>query len=238
MPAFQVIFENENYLVINKPAGLLVHGAEHIKETNLADQLLEKYPALAKIGDDPSRPGLMHRLDKLASGLMVIAKTQDSYDSLKKQFQQRTIEKYYTALVYGKVARDEGEIDFPVARSAKGHKMAALPKTFRGEKTGDGRLAITEFTVIKRYINYTLLKLKIITGRTHQIRVHMAAYGNPLVGDDLYGTPKTKLKNRKLDLGRIFLVASELAFTDLQGETQRFTTPLPPELEHLLTTIK
>lgn len=236
--SYEKIFENDEYMVINKPAGLLVHGADHIKEPTLAEDLIAEYPELTKIGDDPNRPGLMHRLDKLASGLMVIAKTPESYENLKSQFQKRTVEKYYTALAYGKVSKDDGEINFPIERSAKGHKMAALPMTVKGQATTDGRTAVTEFSVIKRYINYTLLRLKIITGRTHQIRVHMAAYGNPLVGDDLYGTHKTKLKNHKLNLDRIFLVADSLSFTDLAGKKQSFQIPLPANLQNFLSTIK
>jgi 23S rRNA pseudouridine1911/1915/1917 synthase len=238
MLKYETIFTNDDYLVINKPAGLLVHGAEHIKESTLSDQLIADYPQLIKIGDDPNRPGLMHRLDKLASGLMVIAKNQNSFDNLKNQFQKRLVEKYYLALVYGKISKDEAEISFPIARSAKGYKMAARPKTFRGEDTADGRLAITEFTVAQRFINYTLLKVKIKTGRTHQIRVHLAAYGHPLVGDDLYGTFKTKLKNRKINLGRIFLVANSLSFRNLNNEIVKYEIDLPEELQNFLNNIK
>jgi len=245
MIKYKKIFEDDNYLVINKPAGLLVHGAPHIKEPTLVDQLLKKYPKIAKVGDDPNRPGIVHRLDKLASGLMVIAKTQQSFNDLKEQFQKRTISKYYTALVYGKIERDEGEINFPIERSAKGHRMAAKPSTVKGEKNEAGRNAFTEFTVTKRYINYTLIKVKIKTGRTHQVRVHMSAYGNPVVGDDLYGTKKTKEKNtrlrkkqEKLNLERIFLVANELEFADLKGKKKNFKINLPENLEKLLEIVK
>jgi 23S rRNA pseudouridine1911/1915/1917 synthase len=233
-PAYEIIYENSDFLVINKPAGLLVHGADHIKETSLADQLLAAYPALARVGEDSRRPGLMHRLDKSASGLMVIAKKQNVFDHLKGQFQARRVEKIYTALVHGKISKDEGEINFPICRSVKGSRMAALPATDKGEQQTAGRQAITEFTVAKRFVNYTFLKVKIKTGRTHQIRVHLSAYGYPVVGDDLYGTRKTKTKNQKLGLGRIFLVADELSFTDLAGQKHSFSIPLPPELSHFL----
>lgn len=243
---YETIYENDEYLIINKPAGLIAHGAGHIKEETLADQLIHDYPELVKIGDDPSRPGLMHRLDKLASGLMVIAKTQPSFDNLKLQFQKRTTEKEYCALAFGKIAKDDGVIDFPIMRSAKGFRMAALPKTVKGESNEQGRTAITEFMVAKRYINYTLLSVKIITGRTHQIRVHLSAYGNPLVGDDLYGTRKTKILNQKLknylDIGtgenRIFLVAIKLSFNDLSGTIQTYSIPLPDNIQNLLNSIK
>ncbi|HAM88101.1 MAG: Pseudouridine synthase [Candidatus Falkowbacteria bacterium GW2011_GWC2_38_22] len=234
---YELIDKTEDYLVINKPAGLLTHGAKHIDETSLTDLLLADYPEIAKVGEDESRPGIMHRLDKLASGLIVIARNDEGYADLKKQFQERAISKCYTALAYGKVEKDEDEINFPIERSAKGHKMAALPITIKGKPSFDGRHAITRFEVLKRYINYTLLKVKIETGRTHQIRCHFSAYGCPLVGDDLYATKKTKLKNAKLNLGRIFLVADNLEFTDLNGERKKYSIELPEELKTFLEKI-
>jgi 23S rRNA pseudouridine1911/1915/1917 synthase len=232
------IYEDENYLVINKPAGLLTHGTDKITEESLADLLIKEYPSLENIGEDKTRPGIMHRLDKLASGLLVIAKTQAAYDDLKAQFQKRKIKKIYTALVFGKIAKDESEINFPIQRSAQGFKMAALPMSYKGTAMGAGREAKTLFWITKRYINYTMLKVRIKTGRTHQIRVHLAAYGHPLVGDDVYGTKKTKEKNKKLGTDRIFLVADELEFTDLSGEKKSFKIHLPTELIKLLEKIK
>lgn len=235
---YQKIFVNDEFVIIDKPAGLISHGAKHIEEESLTDELLKEFPEVAKVGDDPERPGLMHRLDKLASGLMVIARTQDSFDNLKKQFQKREVEKIYTALVYGKVIKDEDEINFPIDRSAKGYKMAALPLSKGGEINDDGRRAFSEFSVMQRFINYTLLRVRIKTGRTHQIRVHMAAYGHPIVGDDLYGTAKTKIKNKKLGVERIYLVASELSFKDLAGQKHHFKIDLPEEFSYLLKNIK
>ncbi|MDD5032044.1 MAG: RluA family pseudouridine synthase [Patescibacteria group bacterium] len=236
----EIIAETDEYLVINKPAGLIMHGNDAKKEKSLAEMLVKKYPGIKKIGEDPERPGIVHRLDKEASGLVVIAKTQDSFDNLKKQFQKRTMEKKYTALVYGQISKDEEEILFPLKRSPDG-KMAALPIAYRDKKNADQpgvRRAITEFKVIKKFINYTLLKVKIKTGRTHQIRVHMLSYGHPLVGDDLYSTKKTREQNKKLNLGRIFLVADKLSFTDLAGDRQTFTIELPGELKEVLKKVK
>jgi len=238
MLKYKKIFENDEYLVANKPAGLLTHGTEHISEQSFAEFLLKDYPKIKKIGDDPFRPGIVHRLDKLASGLLVVAKTQASFDNIKKQFQKRTVEKYYTALVYGKIEKDEDEINFPIARSAKGYKMAALPLTCKKEKNPGGRTAITEFNVCKKFINYTLLDVKIKTGRTHQIRVHLSAYGHPIVGDDLYGTKKTKIKNLKLGLKRLFLVSHKLSFRDLNGQKQTYQIDLPDDLNKFLEKIK
>jgi len=235
----EIIAETKDYVVINKPAGLLVHGAPHIKEETLVDWLLQKYPKIGQVGEDLDRPGIMHRLDKDVSGLMVIAKNQASYDSLKEQFKNRTITKEYTALVYGKVLKDEDEIDFPIKRSTKGYKMAAVPQNFNSENDeARVRQATTVFSVIKRLINFTLLKVTIKTGRTHQIRVHLHAYGYPLVGDDLYNNKQSKSKNKKYNLGRVFLVATHLEFTDLSGTKQVFTAGLPKDLVQFLDQIK
>jgi len=252
MEKYKKIFEDKNYLIINKPAGLLVHGADHIKEPTLVEQLIDNYPEIVKIGDDPARPGIIHRLDRDVSGLMVVCKSQEAFDSLKKQFQKRTVEKEYIALVYGKIEKDEGEIDFPIKRSNKGFKMAAVPifslplsssnsadkHASRERKVRIARQALTEFEVIKKFINYTLLRVKIKTGRTHQIRVHMLAHGHPIVGDNLYSTKKTREKNKKLNLDRVFLVANGLSFYGLGGESQAFKINLPSELENFLKKIK
>jgi len=232
LPKLKIVQETDDYLVINKPAGVIIHGGEGINEATLTDALEKKYPAIIKIGDDPLRPGIVHRLDKESSGLLVVAKTNEMFLHLKKQFQTRKIIKKYTALVYEKIDKEEDKINFPISRSAKGYKMAAHANN------QTGRQAITEFTVAKEFINYTLLNVKIKTGRTHQIRVHMSAYGHPVVGDHLYGTRKTKEKNDKLGLNRIFLHADYLAFKNLEGEQQEFEIKLPVELKKVLEIIK
>lgn len=249
----KIIFENSDYLVINKPAGLIVHGGPGITEPVLTDWLRKKYPEIENIGDDPLRPGIVHRLDKEASGLMIITKTQKAFDYFKKQFQKRKIVKKYLALAHGRISKDDDIINFPIKRSKDGYKMAALPVssetisdknkpnnrdrgTLRAQE--DSKEAITEFSVLNRYINYTLLDVKIKTGRTHQIRVHFYAYGHPLVGDPLYWTKKTKVKNEKLKLGRIFLVARELSFKDLDGEKQIFSIEPPTDLQSFLDKTK
>ncbi|PLX26661.1 RNA pseudouridine synthase [Candidatus Parcubacteria bacterium] len=235
---YELIDKTKDYLVINKPAGLLTHGAPHIKEPSLVDQLIKDFPEIIGVGEDPERPGIMHRLDKMASGILVIAKNMDSFDSLKKQFKERTVKKEYSALVFGKLEKDEDDINFPIKRSSKGFKMAALPATKDGKDNKDGRRAMTHFWVNKRFFHYTLINVAIKTGRTHQIRVHMSAYGHPLVGDDVYGTKKTRIKNKKINLGRIFLVARKLEFQNLKGETVKYEIDLPTELKEFLDTIK
>lgn len=248
-PVPEIIAETSDYLVINKPAGLAVHGGGNLKGPTLADWLIGRYPTIRTVGDDPARPGLVHRLDKEVSGLMVVAKTPAAFSSLKKQFQDREIAKEYLALVHGQIAADSGHIDFPIARAKSGYKMAALPARTddllgRRQTTGrdqgninrwfQARPAETEFTVLKRFVNYTLLQVKIKTGRTHQIRVHFFAYGHPLVGDPLYFTKKTKIQNQKINLGRIFLMANHLDFRDLAGQRQNFSLELSPELQTAL----
>ncbi len=249
----EIIFENTDYLVINKPAGLAVHGGGNIKDETLADLLVKKYPKIKTVGDDPIRPGLVHRLDKDVSGLMVIAKNQKTFELLKNQFKDRDVNKEYLALVHGKLSADYGDINFPIKRSSEGYKMAALPHnavnllsrrqpTDRDQGNLDGlfkaREAITEYNVIKRFINYTLVQVKIKTGRTHQIRVHFFALGHPLVGDNLYFNKKSKVQNKKVNLGRIFLIANNLSFKDGHQEIQKFTLDLPTELKNFLQTLK
>lgn len=232
LPKIKIIKETDDYLVVDKPAGLLMHGADNETRTSLVDWLIKKYPEISKVGEDPARPGIVHRLDKDVSGLVVIAKTQKSFDNLKKQFQGRRVIKQYQALVYGDDLPLEGEIRFKMGRSAKGYRMAARPLNQAG------KIAITDFTVEHYYYNYALLKVKIKTGRTHQIRAHLAAYNHPVVGDDLYGTNKHKILNKKFNLGRIFLAATDLSFIDLEGERQSFSIELPNELRKVLKNLK
>lgn len=245
----EIIFEDDNYLVIDKPADLIVHGGPGITDTTLADLLIEKYPEIKDVGEDKIRPGIVHRLDKEVSGLMVIAKNNESFKSLKEQFKDRDVNKIYIALVHGKIEKDYDEINFPIKRAKEGYKMAALPlnvenllvrKSPKSRDKGNieglfkARPASTSFQVIKRFINYTLLEVNIKTGRTHQIRVHFSAYGHPLVGDNLYYTKKSKEKNKKINLGRVFLVATQLSFFDLKGEKKEFSLEMPEELNNFL----
>lgn len=229
-PTVAIIFEDENYLVVNKPAGLIVHpSALHTAPDTLVDWLLAYYPEIAKIGEDAARPGIVHRLDKDVSGLMVIAKTPAAFSDLKQQFSGREIYKEYAALVYGKFSQASGEINFSISRSTRqGNKMAAHPDA-------SGKEARTEYTVEQEFQNYSLLKVIIHTGRTHQIRVHFNALNHPLVGDHVY-QPK-KFKSR-VNLARIFLHAQKLSFNNLQGEKLEFTAPLPPELQAFLANLK
>jgi len=230
----EIIEDNNDYLIVDKPSGLLVHPTAKGESDTLIDWAAEKYPAIAKIGDEPGRAGIVHRLDKEVSGLMVIPKTQEAFEYFKKLFKTRQIEKKYTALVYGEIKGDTGEISFSITRSKnKSGLYSALPLG-----STDGRSAKTIFNVMKKFKNYTLLEVQILTGRTHQIRVHMLASGHPVVGDLLYSGKQENRKARKQILDRIFLHASYLAFDDLAGKHQEYKSSLPEKLLQILNRLK
>lgn len=239
-PPIEILKETDEYIVFHKPAGLLVHETEAHEPVTLATWLLQKYPEIKSIGEHPTRPGIVHRLDKEASGVLIVAKTQAMFDFLKEQFQQRTIIKEYQVLVHGVIEADEGTIDFTIDRGTDG-RMVARPKVDRLKleslgQVQEGKEALTTFVVLKRFINYTLLSVRIHTGRTHQIRVHFYAYNHPIVGDTIYCQKKLKKFNK--DIGRLFLHASRLCFVDLAGEKVEALAPLPEKLEEFLSKIK
>lgn len=231
------IAETPDYIVVEKPRGMLTHSTMKNEPDSLAALLVKKYPELKKVGDDPARPGIVHRLDKEASGLLVVARTQKMFNHLKEQFKNRAVDKEYSVLAHGQVQRDWERINFPIIRSKNADRMSALPATAKGLENTAGKQALTEFWVEKKFINFTLLRVKIHTGRMHQIRAHMLAYNHPVVGDPLYFQKKLK---RKWDerLGRLFLHCTKLAFTDLNGEQQTFESPLPKELSDFLILLK
>lgn len=227
-PILSVVFENEDLLIVNKPAGLVVHPFEgFVGEPTLVDSLLERNPEVNDVGEDPARPGIVHRLDKDVSGLMVIAKTPSAFAQLKSQFQSRNVYKEYIALVYGRLPKDHDVIEMKIARSRARGRMVARPIS------QEGKDAKTEYDVLKRFKNHTLVKIILHTGRTHQIRVHFLSINHPLVGDQLY--KKIRMKNiRPMELHRIFLHSHKLRFK-LMDQTQRtFVEPLPSELKSIL----
>jgi 23S rRNA pseudouridine1911/1915/1917 synthase len=229
----KVLLEKKEYLVIEKPAGMLVHPtkSKNRRHDTLVDWLIEKYPRIARIGDDLDRPGIVHRLDREVSGVMIVALTDDAFTYFKRQFKTRQIKKEYLALVYGAIDRPSGVIDFPIDRSKTG-KFIARPI---GSKIG--KKSLTEFIVEKHFINYTYLRVKPLTGRTNQIRVHLSAYNHPIVGDKLYMPTKLKVAT-KIKLDRIFLHAQKLTFIDPSGEEITVESPLTKNLEDLLNTVK
>ncbi len=229
----EIISVTPDYVVVDKPTGMLSHATMAGEKNTLANFITKKYPGVKKVGDDPMRPGIVHRLDKEASGLMVIARTQKMFNHLKEQFKNRTIEKEYLALAHEPMARNWDEINFPISRSETSDRMAAIPA---GEASR-GKEAKTEFSVEKNFINFSLIRVKIHTGRMHQIRVHLLAYNHPIVGDPLYFQKKQK-RNWDERLGRLFLHSTKLGFTDLDGNRQTFELPLPKELDEFLTLLK
>lgn len=226
-PILDIIYQDDDLLVINKPAGLLVHEAlkdEH--RPTVVDALLEIFPDITRVGEDERRPGIVHRLDKDVSGLMVIAKTQNAFEFLKRQFQDRAVVKEYLALVYGSVPKDHDFIRLNIERSkTKGHMIAR-------SESDEGKEAVTEYDTLERLPTVSYLKVRIHTGRTHQIRVHMQAIGYPIVGDRLYTVKRMKF--HPIDLNRLFLHSHKLTIRLLDGREKTFEAPLPDELQRLL----
>ena len=180
----EVIYEDNDIIVVNKPKGMVVHPANGNPDGTLVNAILALCKDnLSGIGGE-IRPGIVHRLDKDTSGLLIIAKNDLAHKNISEQIKNRQVKKIYIALVKGNVAEDEATIDMPIGRSAKDRKKMAVRK--------DGKTAITHFKVLKRYNKYTLLEIKIDTGRTHQIRVHMAEIGHPVVGDMVYSSGKNE----------------------------------------------
>jgi len=227
----KIIDKTDEFLILEKPNNLLTHATDKGEINTLADWLMKEYPQTIKIGDDPQRPAIVHRLDKEVSGLMVIPLTQDSFDNLKQQFQDRTIKKEYTALVHGQMVNDKGEINTPLERDRK----TGLMKVQSGKNIG--KPALTTYQVIKKYINYTLVKVQIKTGRMHQIRAHLYSIGHSVVGDKLYQTKDIRKKKKVLEQ-RIFLHSHYLKFKDLDGNWQEYTSKLPHMLQDFLNKLK
>lgn len=231
--ALSVLAETDDYVVLNKPIGVVMHQSEsHLENDTVANGLLARYPMLAHVGDDPLRPGLVHRLDQDVSGAVIVAKNAVMFDHLKQQFMERQTGKEYLALVHGVMSQSSGEIDFPIGRSlTRPTRMAARPRGGPNQ----GREALTEYTLVTQFQHYALLSVKIHTGRTHQIRVHLNAIGHPVVGDEIYkpASLKTQVK-----AGRVMLHAHQLIFNDLAGETVTVEAPVPAEFQSFVDTLK
>lgn len=237
LPDIDVVSETDEYLVVNKPAGLLVHPTEADEPVTLAAWILKHYPDIAGVGDSDVRPGIVHRLDREASGLLVIAKTQEVFEHLKQQFKKRTVVKEYLVLVYGSFDTDHDTIDFVIDRGKDG-RMVARPKTDllklkNATRTIKGKKALTEYWVTDAFVRFSFLRVKIYTGRMHQIRVHLYATGHPVVGDTLYDNKKL-VKKGDTELDRLFLHAYKLGFANLAGEEKQFQIGLPDDLQNYM----
>jgi 23S rRNA pseudouridine1911/1915/1917 synthase len=215
-----VIYEDDDVVVLNKPAGLLTHTKGALSdEFTVADFVRPR----TTDGLDTNRPGIVHRLDRATSGVIIAARTPEAKRWLQKQFATRKVKKTYLALVTGQPRESSARIVLPIERNPK------KPQTFR--VGGNGKPAETTYETLTNYAAFTLLKLRPTTGRTHQLRVHLTDIGHPIVGDELYGQPAPKL-------GRMFLHAAELELTLPSRQRKVFTAPLPPELQNYLNSLQ
>jgi len=228
-----IVYEDQHLLVVNKPAGMVVHVGAGVNSGTLVNALLHHVAALSGAGGE-LRPGIVHRLDKMTSGLVIVAKNDAAHRRLSEEFKSREVHKTYIALVHGRVEAVTGEISKPVGRD---------PVRRTRMKAGGiaPREALTRYQVTRRFPHFTLLDVRPATGRTHQIRVHLASIGHPVVGDTTYGAPaKLRLEGRELaTLGRTFLHAAKLEFAHpATGETLKLEAPLPEELVTFLCEIE
>lgn len=219
-----IIYEDQDVLVVNKAAGMVVHPAPGHHDDTLVNALLAYLPELQGVGAD-ARPGIVHRLDKDTSGLMLVAKHARAHAALGEQMKQHTIIKRYIALVEGNVSLDQGSIDAPIGRDPRHRQQMAITAV-------GSREARTHFRVLERFARHTLLLLQLETGRTHQIRLHLKAIGHPVVGDSVYGSGSVF---KRVPLKRQFLHASQLQFTHpITGKSMDFEAPLPDDLQAVL----
>ncbi len=220
-----VLYEDDHVIVLNKPAGLVVHPAPGHPSGTLVNALLARYPELA--GSAGERPGIVHRLDKETSGVLIVARNTEALEFLQAQFRRREVHKEYLALVHGRPDSTRGLIGAPIGRDPRHRRrLWVVP---------DGRPATTEFEVVEAFPGYTLLLVRPVTGRTHQIRVHLAAIGHPVVGDSAYGPRRRK---QGLPLRRHFLHAWRLGLTLPDGHQRTFEAPLPHDLRNVLSSLR
>ena len=232
----EIIHEDTDIIVVNKQAGLIVHPAAGISSGTLANALAFHFKQLSRAGGRV-RPGIVHRLDRDTSGLIVVAKTEEAHENLADQFRARTVFKSYVALVHGRVAGESGRIEGSIARDPRNRTRMAV--------VAGGRPALSLYRVRRSYDRFTLLDVEIKTGRTHQIRVHMEWLKHPVVGDAVYSggrdktVPDRVLRARIASLGRQFLHAEQLGFRHPRtGEELRFTAPLPEALASFLVALE
>jgi 23S rRNA pseudouridine1911/1915/1917 synthase len=230
-----ILYEDSHLAVINKPSGLVCHAGAGVRSGTLVNALLHRMGPLET--GDPERPGIVHRLDKLTSGVMLVAKNTTAHRHLAQQFKNREIKKEYVALVYGVPSPSSGTIDLALGRDPKNRKKIST-------RARRKRTAVTHYKVLEDFGFVSLLQVRIETGRTHQIRVHLAQKGHPVVGDSLYGTDRTrslpaKVSHAAKELQRLFLHSRRLEFRHPQsGEILSFEAPFPPELQKFLSEIR
>ena len=216
-----ILYEDEDLVAVNKPAGMVVHAGAGVHSGTLVNALLHRFGALSAAGG-PLRPGIVHRLDRYTSGVLLAAKNDAAHRQLAAQFSGRRVEKVYLALVHGRAPQESGRIERPIARDP-------VRRTRMTTRLAGGRAARSDYRVLRRFERFTFLEVRIGTGRTHQIRVHLASIGHPIVGDPLYGAP-ARVEGMP-PLGRYFLHAHRIRFErPSTGEETVVEAPLPAEL--------
>ncbi|MFC6254499.1 RluA family pseudouridine synthase [Secundilactobacillus hailunensis] len=218
-----IVYEDDDVIVVNKPSGMVVHPSPGHPDHTLVNALLYHSPLSTINGT--YRPGIVHRIDKDTSGLLMVAKNDNAHRSLAQQLKNKTNLREYIALVHGVIKQDSGTVDAPLGRSPKDRKKQAI--------VADGRHAVTHYRVLERYLNYTLISCWLETGRTHQIRVHMKSIGHPLAGDPLYGPRKTIAGSGQ------FLHAKKLGFKHpVTGKQLVFEAPLPDDFKRVVNRLR
>ena len=233
----EILYEDENVVVLNKPAGLIAHQSQHTRACTLADWVHIRFPEMSKVGEPIrlqsgemlSKPGMVHRLDTETSGVLILARNSFSYQFLKTQFQERVVKKTYNAFVYGSLKKNEGLIDRPIGRSSSDFRLFSATRGARGTL----REAQTYWRVLERTHEYSYLEIQPKTGRTHQIRVHLKAINHPIVCDKRYAPKKVCA----LGFSRLALHARSISIILPSGEKRLFEAPLPPDFEHALKII-
>ncbi len=226
----EILYEDEDLAIVNKPAGMIVHAGAGVKSGTLVNALLHHFPARLSTAGGEMRPGIVHRLDRMTSGLVVVAKNDFAHRALSAQFKAREVHKTYLALVHGRVAKDNGEISRAVGRDPR----KRIKMTTGGLRA---REAATDYRVLRRFPHFTLVEAHPRTGRTHQLRVHLASIGHPVVGDTLYGAPaRMKIGTAtRATLPRTFLHAAAIEFRNPRtSQPIKMQAPLPKELEDFL----
>jgi len=215
--ALKILYEDDDLVAIDKPAGMVVHAGAGVYAGTVVNALLHRFQNLSTVGGE-LRPGIVHRLDRFTSGVLLVAKNDAAHQNLSSQFASRQVRKVYLTMVHGPIAAQKLRIDKPIARDPNRRERMTT-------KLGEGRAAWSEFNVLRRYPKFTYLEVLIGTGRTHQIRVHLSSIGHPVVGDRLYGAPAS-------ELGRYFLHAHRIEFAQpSSGAPVAVTADLAPELK-------
>jgi len=227
--ALCIVHEDEHLLVVDKPAGMVVHPGAGVSRGTLAAGALAHAPEIASVGGQ-RRPGVVHRLDKGTSGLLVLAKTVFAYHALVAQLAAREVTREYLAVVHGRLTRAEGRVDASIGRDPHHRQRMAI------RPAGQGRRAVTRFQVLERFDDFTLVQCRLETGRTHQIRVHLASLGHPVAGDAAYGRGQSRLP---VDLEGVALHAARLVFVHpVTRERMEFSAPVPPRLSRFLSHLR